>query len=128
MRDSKKPKAPKQSEDKTFGRVVGRLIASAGVSYGQISAWMKEQGVDFPFNSICDLTHGKFTNYPHRIMLLKKYFQEVHGFDYVTADYLLEGDERDKEFVRREKEVQQIIAAQSAKQLPLEEYANQESA
>lgn len=123
MRDPNRP-AKRLPEDEILGRVIERLRVSVKARYCDIEEWTAAQGNRIPSGTICGLTGGEMTRYPSRLNLLVRYFREVHELSYVTADYLLNGDEREAEWVKREYERREIVAG-AEEPLPLFEYAEQ---
>lgn len=118
---------PKRPEDFILGMVVDRLRLMVGVRYEDIEEWTASQGMRIPSTSICGLSGGEMTKYPSRIVLLSRYFKEVHGLDYVDCNYLLQGTEREWRFV----EVERVIREQASEveePLPLFEFADKEPA
>lgn len=116
--------SPKEPEDFIPGMVIDRLRAMVGVRYEDIEEWTASQGRRISSSSICEFSGGIATKYMGRIPLIARYFREVHGLEYVTTSYLMEGDEVEKRAV----EIERSIRAQFAdtpEPLPLFDYAEQ---
>ncbi len=79
-------------EDRILSIVFNRLKAKLGFTFKEIS---EEMGV--PESSLCDLSAGCGQIFMSRIPKLAKYFREKWKLDYVNSDYLLTGNEEDRE-------------------------------
>lgn len=125
MRD-KQRRAPQSIEDKILGMVFDRLRNNLKVRYEDISEWSKDQGQYISVSCLCDLASGCATNYMSRIPIVARYFREMHGLEYVTADYMLQGSQEELDKVQRHKDVQRLIE-DSIVPLPMEELIEAEA-
>ena len=125
MRD-KQRRAPQSIEDKILGMVFDRLRNNLKIRYEDISEWSKDQGKYISVSCLCDLASGCATNYLSRIPIVARYFREIHGLDYVTVDYLLQGSQEEIDRVQRQKEVDKLIQ-DSIVPLPMEELIENEA-
>lgn len=127
MRVTAQPKKQKDKdpEDKIIGRVVTRLRIETGATYDDISDWLISKNNYMTPSSVCDLSSGKSTRYPSRIVSIAEYFREVHGLSYVNADYLLTGSDKEQEYVKAEREINRNSRVEEP--LPLFDFAEKEA-
>ncbi len=79
-------------EDRILSVVFNRLKAKLELTFKEIADW-----TGIPQSSLCDLSAGCAQRFMSRIPRLGKYFREVHKLEFVNADYLLTGNEEDRE-------------------------------
>jgi transcriptional regulator with XRE-family HTH domain len=91
-------------EDYIPGIVLSRLKMELDLTFEAICA-----DVGIPVSTLSGNSIGSVIGFPSRIKKLADYFRDVHGLDYVDADYLLSGGVEDQEKIEaKRKELEQF--------------------